>query len=284
MFEWATALAFSQKHNVPVVFCTLPGVTSRMSEFKTSEKFEIRSSEGIQLSRSRLARFLRKVNLESGITNIQTEHGLNFQELIYGDFRNYHGYFQSWRYFHVIKDFLISEFELKSPSSSYFELKDSLPKNFTGIHIRRGGPGAAVLTTDYHGLLDIEYYKRAIALNARLGGSNQYVVFTDNPSKARETIDSLNLENTRIIGPHDTQSQCENLHLMTQSSSFIGANSSYSWWATYLNVNLKTQPIFPRQWYMNPDLSNNDMLLPDWISIGFDKFLNEEIGRGVSLG
>jgi hypothetical protein len=283
MFEWATGLAFSKKHNVPVVFCTLPGVTSRMSEFKTSEKFEVRSSERVQLSLSRVARLLRKVNLEKGITNSQTEQGLNFQDLIFGESRNYHGYFQSWRYFHTLRDLLISEFDLKSPSSSYFELKESLPKRFTGIHIRRGGSGAAVLTTDYHGLLDAEYYKRGIALNARLGGSNQYVVFTDNPERAKETIDSLNLENTRIIGPQDTHSQCENLLLMAQASSFIGANSSYSWWAAYLNGKLETQPIFPRQWYMNPDLSNNDMLLPDWISIGFDKFLNEEIGRGVRL-
>jgi hypothetical protein len=110
------------------------------------------------------------------------------------------------------------------------------------------------------------------------------VVFTDNPEKAQETIDLIGLKDFKVLGPKDTYSQCENLWLMACSTSFIGANSSYSWWAAYLNTNLKTQPIFPRQWYMNPDLSNNDMLLPDWISVGFDKFLNEEATRGVNLG
>jgi hypothetical protein len=50
-----------------------------------------------------------------------------------------------------------------------------------------------------------------------------------------------------------------------------------------LNSNLLTQPIFPRQWYVDPDLSNNDMLLPDWLTVGFRKFLNEDKIRGVNI-
>jgi hypothetical protein len=69
---------------------------------------------------------------------------------------------------------------------------------------------------------------------------------------------------------------------MALCSGFIGANSSYSWWAAYLAKNLDVNPIFPRQWYMNPELSNADMLLPDWISIGFSKFANEKVSRGLN--
>ena len=101
--------------------------------------------------------------------------------------------------------------------------------------------------------------------------------------KAKELIDQLHLGNPRIIGPEDTHSQCENLVLMANATSFIGANSSYSWWAAYLNRGLQSRPIFPRQWYMNPDLSNTDMLLPDWISVGFNKFLNEKRTRGINF-
>ncbi len=284
MFEWATGLAFSLKHDVPVTFCTLPGVTSRISEFKANESFEIRESHTVDIPKSFISRVARKLNLSGDFGNTQNEKGLNFQELIFEDTRHYHGYFQSWRYFHSIYKVLLSEFDLIAPSPSYDKLKESLPDSFTGIHIRRGGSGAAILTSDYHGLLDAEYYKRAIKLNVELGGSQEYVVFTDNPEKAQETIDLIGLKDFKVLGPKDTYSQCENLWLMACSTSFIGANSSYSWWAAYLNTNLKTQPIFPRQWYMNPDLSNNDMLLPDWISVGFDKFLNEEATRGVNLG
>lgn len=283
MFEWATGLSFSIEHNIPIAFRTLPGVTSRMSEFKASQKIEILESKAGDLSKSFLSRASRRLNFGNHGGNIYYENGLNFQTLRFEESRNFHGYFQSWRYFHPMRAKLISEFDLIQPSQLFFDLKKSFPKTFTGIHIRRGGSGAAILTSDYHGLLDAEYYKRAIDLTIKLGGAQDYIVFTDNPEKAQGTVDALGLGNMRILGPKDTHSQCENLLLMAEATSFIGANSSYSWWAAYLNEKLNTQPIFPRQWYMNPDLSNNDMLLPDWISVGFEKFLNEEATRGVNF-
>ena len=284
MFQWATGLSFSINHEVPVSFCTLPGVSSRMSEFKAADKFDIFEKNKIHILRSLLSKLGKKLDFWDGVGNTQNEKGLNFQDLEFEESRNFHGYFQSWRYFHTIQHSIISEFVLVEPSVSFYQMKESLPSDFTGIHIRRGGSGAAILASDYHGLLDADYYKRAIQLNNQLGGSQEYIVFTDNPEKAQATINVIGLRDVRIIGPNDTHSQCENLLLMAHATSFIGANSSYSWWAAYLNTKLITQPIFPRQWYMDPDLSNNDMLLPDWISIGFDKFLNEEATRGINIG
>ncbi len=283
MFQWATGLAFSRKHQVPIKFLTLPDVTPRLSEFRTGRNFDIEPiSLGLNPD-SIFRKASRKIGFEHGLGNVQNEVGLNFQDLEFANLRNYHGYFQSWRYFHYMRDSILVEFELLNASKNFFELKNSFPEHFTAIHIRRGGPGAALLTSDYHGLLDFEYYRRAIDLNEKLGGSDNYIVFTDNPDKAGELVNQLDMRNPRIIGPRDTHSQCENLILMANARSFIGANSSYSWWAAYLNKNLQTHPIFPRQWYVNPNLSNTDMLLPDWISVGFNKFLNEKQVRGIDL-
>ena len=281
MFEWATGIAFSKINHAEVEFRTLPGVISRMDEFKSAGNFSVTESSPLEIKSKFLSKLARTVNHQFDIGNLQTEVGLNYQELEFNMSRTYHGYFQSWRYFHFLRDSLITEFELASPSKSFGEIKSSLPSSFTGIHIRRGGSGAAILTSDFHGLLDSEYYKRAIELSEKLGCSKDYVVFTDNPDKAMETVNELGLASSRVIGPRDTHSQCENLLLMAQASNFIGANSSYSWWAAYLNQRLVSQPIFPRQWYMDPNISNNDMLLPDWISIGFSKFLNERVNRGL---
>ena len=283
MFEWAAGIAFSRLHNTNLEFQTLPGVAARMSEFTTAQHYSIRESLVKNDQLSLFARAARRAKLKIPFDRSQMEKGLNFQHLKFVEGSTYHGYFQSWRYFHHLRDLLISEFSLVAPSESFGELSASLDGGFTAIHIRRGGSGAAILTSDYHGLLDVEYYNRAISLSEELGGSKKYVVFTDNPEKALETVQKLCIENVRIIGPQDTHSQTENLLLMTKATSFIGANSSYSWWAAYLNLNLLTKPIFPRQWYMDPDLSNNDMLLPDWISIGFSQFLNEEAPRGIHL-
>lgn len=283
MFQWATGLAFSSKNHVPIKFLTLPNVTPRLGEFKTVKNFQIEPFSQGTSPDSMFRKVARKIGYELSHENVQNEIGLNFQNLKLAKSRNYHGYFQSWRYFDYMRDGILDEFELLNASKNFFEIKNSFPLHFTTIHIRRGGPGAALLTSDYHGLLDFEYYRRAIDLNEELGGSSNYIVFTDNPEKANELVGQLDLRTPRIIGPRDTHSQCENLVLMANATSFIGANSSYSWWAAYLNKNLQTRPIFPRQWYMDPDLSNTDMLLPDWISVGFSKFLNEKQARGIIL-
>lgn len=283
MFEWATGIAYSRLHKTNLEFKTLPGVVARMSEFTTSQHYSIKESSVANNQLGLFARIARKAKLNSPFDKTQLEKGLNFQHLEYVEGSTYHGYFQSWRYFHELRDLLISEFSLLEPSDGFGELNASLKGDFTAIHIRRGGSGAAILTSDYHGLLDVEYYNRAISLNEELGGSKKYVIFTDNPEKALETVQRLHIQDARIIGPRDTHSQTENLLLMTKATSFIGANSSYSWWAAYLNQCLLTKPIFPRQWYMDPDLSNNDMLLPDWLSVGFSQFLNEEAPRGIHL-
>lgn len=283
MFQWATGITFAKKNKTEINFEVHPNTLLRITEFKTFDDYK-----STQLLKSKKRESLIKYVMKkfSGIDSINFSEKymmLNYKNL---DFKNnavFDGYFQSWRYFDSIRREILNGFELKEPSPTFKELLQSLPENFTSIHIRRGATGAAVLNSSFHGLLDLEYYKNAITLNEKLGGSRNYVIFTDNPDMAAKTVNSLNLIEFKVIGPKDIISQCENLHLMSKATSFIGANSSYSWWAAYLNSNLLTQPIFPRQWYMDPDISNNDMLLPDWLTVGFKKFLNENMIRGVDF-
>ena len=76
----------------------------------------------------------------------------------------------------------------------------------------------------FHGLLDSDYYKSAIKLNETLGGSANYIVFTDNLEKAKEVLKKIGLQDARVISPIDTHSQVENLQIMSLAKSFIGSN------------------------------------------------------------
>jgi hypothetical protein len=283
MFQWATGVAFSKKNKVEVSFKVQSNTVLRIDEFKTADNYLAISSPKANQKEFLIEFFTNKIAEMNSKIFSEKYMMLNYRALDLKNNAAFQGYFQSWRYFDFIKKEILNGFELKEPSSTFHEILESLPKSFTSIHIRRGATGAAILNSNFHGLLDLEYYKNAISLNEKLGGSKNYIFFTDNPKMAAETIKSLNLLKFKVIGPEDISSQCENLHLMSKSTSFVGANSSYSWWAAYLNSNLLTQPIFPRQWYVDPDLSNNDMLLPDWLTVGFRKFLNEDKIRGVNI-
>lgn len=283
MFQCAAGIAFSKAFETSVVFHTTPKTSNRLAEFRVSRQYTVQKSSRLDPFMSSFFGSIRNSTTEELLMNAYREIGNNFQALPYQAGKKYFGYFQSWRYFDTLKSDLNEAFQLEQPSGEFEELLKTLPHEFTGIHIRRGGGGKAVLNADFHGLLGLEYYRQAIGVNKQLGGSQKYVVFTDNPSMAREVIEGLHLGEYIVIGPETAYSQCENLHLMSRATSFIGANSSYSWWATYLNSKLVTPPIFPRQWYMDPDISTTDMLLPQWISLGFSKFANEPTFRGIAV-
>ena len=282
MFQWATGIAFSKSTGKKVDFRVAPGYTLRLNEYSRSET---PAHPAISRKMHGSTNVFSK-NIHSVVKRIPTrfifnEKLLSYQEINALPAKIFYGYFQSWRYFHHFQEEIFGEFSLTKPSKQYTDLVSTLPDDFTAIHIRRGGSGAAILAEKFHGLLDSDYYKRAIEVNISLGGSANFIVFTDNHERAKETLQKIGLQDARVISPVDTYSQVENLQIMSLAKSFIGANSSYSWWAAYLAKELTTPPIFPRQWYMDPSISTNDMLLPGWISLGFSKFLNEEIVREV---
>lgn len=279
MFQYATGIAYSRITQREIEFRTTHGINCRLGEFVGPNRYPLIQEINQQnffspLLHNKMNTLLGKLRLQS----IYQEKSLNFSNIFESKADRFHGYFQSWRYFDHMKHEIIADFTLKDSLSFHYPL----PKSFTAVHIRRGGPGSAVLSSEYHGLLSEDYYRAALKLNEKLGGSADYIVFTDNPKKASQIIDKLDSKPIEVIGPDDVKSQVQNLILMASATSFIGANSSYSWWAAYLSTNLKTPPIFPRQWYMNPDISNNDMLPPDWITVGFGKFLNERTQRGTN--
>ena len=78
-----------------------------------------------------------------------------------------------------------------------------------------------------------------------------------------------------IISSNDIKDQSETLIAMSRSYSFIGANSSYSWWAAYLNKSDKLKAIFPATWYKEPGFPCQQMLEDKWIALPISDFHNE---------
>lgn len=165
------------------------------------------------------------------------------------------GYFQTAKYFENIEDEIRKEFEFKEEIKILCE--KFLPTNeYIALHIRRGD---YVKLQDYHTLLDIEYYEKSLEY---FSNDIPVIVFTDDAKWChRQEIFSSD----RFIISENNQTGID-LCLMTMCKYHIIANSSLSWWGSYLSNSEKT--IAPKRWF-NERLGYNcsDKYLKQWIVI-----------------
>jgi hypothetical protein len=90
-------------------------------------------------------------------------------------------------------------------------------------------------------------------------------VFSDDIKLCAKEIDIP--DNSYFI---DWNTGCDSyldMQLMSQCKHNIIANSSFSWWAAWLNVNENKIVIAPNIWFNGARMDINNRLLPDWIRI-----------------
>lgn len=177
------------------------------------------------------------------------------------------GYFQSWRYFAEIEDLLRDTLLSQSPRSEWSERESSLLRAlgpWTGVHVRRGDyldPRNA----RYHGVLTTGYYKRALRA---IPGSNSLplVLFSDDVPTAQEVVERAHpIEH--LVDPPRTAHPMETLLLMSQSSSLIIANSSFSWWGAWLAGKRNIPVIVPQPWFTSEAQTTNDLCPHSWTMV-----------------
>lgn len=194
---------------------------------------------------------------------IETENTVDERVFQLAPPRILRGYFQSWRYFHDYKSEIVATLDLSLKSGTYAHSlqQDLINQNWTAVHMRRGDylqyPDTFNLTTDL-------YYDSAFKLLGIDATNNNYVVFTDDKFAAQRMFPNASL----IIDQDAIKSPAETLILMSKSNSFIGSNSSFSWWAAYLSNENSGPKIFPRPWFLNNLKNESDILLPHWINLG----------------
>jgi hypothetical protein len=169
------------------------------------------------------------------------------------------GFFQSPKYFagceNLIRQYLAPAAKLRDAVSDRFA--SLLAKPTVALHVRRA---------DYVGLthafapLSIDYYRAAMR---HYPSDSHFVAFSDDPAWCRIAFKDDPVE---VISGNPGYAD---LYLMAACRHQIIANSSFSWWAAYLNPNPEKRVVAPKTWF-GPALSQNDMrdLFPsEWITI-----------------
>ena len=175
------------------------------------------------------------------------------------------GYFQNFCYFDTIRDVLLGDFTLKNGYSTEAQkIKEGIETaaQSVAIHIRRGD----FVTTckDWNGLCDINYYQRGLQEIKNKYSNIKLYFFSDDIEWARE---NLKFSSPMVFVSRPTLNSVEELLLMSLCKHQVIANSTFSWWAAWLNQNGQKIVVAPVRWLLVADIDTSGLLPTDWIKI-----------------
>ncbi|MFE3871900.1 alpha-1,2-fucosyltransferase [Flavobacterium sp. ZS1P70] len=179
------------------------------------------------------------------------------------------GYFQSYKYFIAYEDFIRKLFSFPVDTLDVIskELLITIKSSKTiAIHIRRGDYVSDKITAEYHGSCSVEYYLDAIKLLASKNKDFTLVFFSDDSDWVKEQFDDLSY--SKIVVDHNNgEDSWKDMMLMSSCSHNIIANSSFSWWAAWLNENPEKTVIAPKKWFKTKELNTRTLLPQEWIKL-----------------
>lgn len=169
------------------------------------------------------------------------------------------GYFGSEKYFGHRKAEIINLFKEINLLKGIRNMFRGVLNNSVSLHVRRGD---YLKFPEVYVLLTADYYNRAIAiLDSEVRIDNILVISDD----LRWCI--RNLKDPRIIFVTGKPDYID-FYLQTLTNYCIMANSSFSWWGSYLNDNEGKIVIAPEIWFKGNNPPNaQHLFLDNWIKL-----------------
>ena len=202
-----------------------------------------------------------EVATKDGVPTTIKEHGTSYQscvnEAIDGDVLE--GYWQSEKYFSSIRKLLLRTFIPRPREDGrFFEFHDKMShdENSVALHIRRGDY-LNLGTKEYHGLLGLDYYERALACIRGVVEHPSVYIFSDDPDWVQKNYHLTNYEHV------DVHQEAGNIFLMSQCRHHIIANSSFSWWGAWLGDTNNHIVVAPERWFDQGPKDTQD-IVPSW--------------------
>jgi len=266
MFQYAAAAGLAARHRVPVALDMRgaelhgEGIPTRVFNLDLAQPIALPPLK--QKSPVRYALW----RATGAAPRFRREQGLGYNNAItgWGDGSYLHGYWQSERYFAHIEDQIRAAFTFPAFSNSQnAEMADRISADTAiSLHVRRGD----YLTFAAHVLCDQAYYEAALVrVLDGLQGTPTVYVFSDDPQWAK---DNLPLPcNKVVVDFNGPDTDFEDMRLMSLCKHNIIGNSSFSWWAAWLNQSAGKRVAGPTKWFGDPKLNNPDILPADWLKI-----------------
>lgn len=247
LFQWAYGKSLSIQLNQPLYLDlsflnrVIPGITKREYELHYFDNILDQTIESLS---------------EHGLSALRYQRITDHQNTFLCPNTNYYldGYFQNEKYFLQFVDTIKSQLQ---PKESIVSEVHNLARQIQdcdslSLHVRR----TDYLLHGYHQPKDINYYNTAIN---QIKKYDKIFIFSDDIGWCKSNIKFTNcvfIENLKNI---------QDLYLMSLCKNNIIANSSFSWWAAWLNNNPDKTVVCPNSWFRGVDASS--FVPSNWIKI-----------------
>ena len=239
-----------------------------LGNFKIIEKFA--NSAEILLLNNPISRSLSSYFPSQRKMHIK-EQSSHFDPNILNAGRNVYleGYWQSENYFKGIGDTIRKDLTLRDPlGEEAKKIAEQISSHESvSLHIRRGDYAKNERTREVHGLCSPEYYERSISYISRRSVAPRLFIFSDDIEWAKANLNLSGLPATFVSDGNDKIKNFEELYLMSLCKHNILANSTFSWWGAWLNVNKDKIVIAPKKWFNSNKIDAADLIPSSWITI-----------------
>lgn len=282
MFQYALAKVIAHRHDARILLDKdlfnliekKPGHTPRKYELGIFNIYPPEASEKELLYFERLSLFHK----------IKRELNLNYPEMCYEDNFSFNeaiknkkppvylrGFFQSYKYYsgyeEVVREcFKFPESEVDATNKDVLKRIKSIKS--VGVHIRRGDYKNDKITNNIHGLCSLEYYQEGLK---KIGATNHdatFFFFSDDMEWVKRNFGDYH-EKSIFVSGNNKDDSWKDMMLMSNCDHNIIANSSFSWWAAWLNRNKDKMVIAPRRWFKDEEKEHYtyDLIPPQWLRL-----------------
>ncbi len=207
---------------------------------------------------------IRRKYLTKPTHYIENEELFDKNVFSFKDDHYFEGYWQNEKYFEPIKQNINSIFSFKKPlNAESCEAEKQITSKTASIHIRRGD--YLLKMNSFLNVCDLAYYEKALQTLKGKTEIDRIIVFSDDSPWCR---DNLNTGNIPVVYAdwNTGRDSWQDMYLMSRCMYNIIPNSSFSWWAAYLNPNPGKIVIAPAIW--KKTAGNTKKELPaNWIKI-----------------
>lgn len=217
--------------------------------------YKTKSSKVCKFVRNRIAR---------GKNHIKEPHFEVSEEILNNPKDNtiYEGWWQSERYFSPIAEDIRKVFSFKEPilEKSKKLLEEIENVNSVCLNVRR----TDFLKTESLNITNKDYFLRGVEKIEEQVTNPHFFIFSDDVEWCAE---NLNLDfPTRLVShEHKGEKFGNYMQLMKACKHFIIPNSSFAWWAVWLNEHDKKIVIAPKKWFSGDEYDTSDLVPKEWI-------------------